>query len=76
MAGLQFDRLRTRRGLRKPLPKWHRRVASFTDGRYLPKLAGDSKEIYFIGLDGALHAAGVNTKSNEFELEGVARSWC
>ena len=40
-------------------------------GGTFPNWRGDSKEIYFIGLDGALHAAGVNTKSNEFELEWV-----
>lgn len=27
--------------------------------------------IYFIGTDGALHAAGVNAKSEEFELDPV-----
>jgi serine/threonine protein kinase/Tol biopolymer transport system component len=36
-----------------------------------PAWRGDSKEIYFIGLDGVFHAAGVNSKSQEFELEQV-----
>ena len=43
-------------------------------GGTFPAWRGDSKAIYFIGLDGALHAAGVNTKSDEFELESVRRS--
>ena len=38
-------------------------------GGTFPSWRGDSKEIYFIGLDGSLHAATVNTKSEEFELD-------
>ncbi len=36
-----------------------------------PTWRGDSKEIFFFGLDGAFEAASVNTKGEEFELEGV-----
>jgi eukaryotic-like serine/threonine-protein kinase len=47
--------------------KWQ---VSQTGGTF-PNWRGDSKEIYFIGLDGALHAAGVSTRSDEFELDSV-----
>jgi serine/threonine protein kinase/Tol biopolymer transport system component len=40
-------------------------------GGTFPAWRGDSKEIYYVGLDGALHAAGVNPKKNEFELDQV-----
>ncbi len=40
-------------------------------GGTFPTWRGDSREIWFIGADGSLHAAGVNTKSEEFELEPV-----
>jgi serine/threonine protein kinase len=36
-----------------------------------PAWRRDSKEIYFLGLDGIFHAASVNPKSEEFELEQV-----
>ena len=40
-------------------------------GGTFPAWRGDSKEIYFVGMDGFLHAATVNTKSEEFELDPV-----
>ncbi|HEY1481252.1 MAG TPA: protein kinase [Candidatus Acidoferrum sp.] len=40
-------------------------------GATFPAWRGDSKEIYFIGLDGALHGASVDAKNNEFEVEQV-----
>jgi Tol biopolymer transport system component len=40
-------------------------------GGTFPAWRGDGKEIWFIGADGSLHAAGVNAKSEEFELEPV-----
>jgi eukaryotic-like serine/threonine-protein kinase len=40
-------------------------------GGTFPSWRGDSKEIYFIGPDGALHAAVVNPKNEEFELDSV-----
>jgi serine/threonine protein kinase len=47
--------------------KWQ---VSQTGGTF-PAWRGDSKMIYFVGTDGALHAAGVNAKSEEFELDPV-----
>ena len=41
------------------------------DGGTFPNWRGDSKEIYYVGLDGFMHAATVNTKSAEFELDPV-----
>ncbi len=41
------------------------------NGGTFPAWRGDSKEIYFVGNDGILHAATVNAKSEEFELEPV-----
>ncbi|HEY8670165.1 MAG TPA: hypothetical protein VIL63_04950, partial [Terriglobales bacterium] len=40
-------------------------------GGTFPDWRGDSREIYFIGMDGAVHAASVNPKSDEFELDSV-----
>jgi len=40
-------------------------------GGTFPVWRGDSKEVYFIGLDGSLHAATVNTRNQEFELDQV-----
>jgi Tol biopolymer transport system component len=40
-------------------------------GGTFPAWRGDSKEVYFIGPDRAIHAAVVNAKSGEFELETV-----
>ena len=40
-------------------------------GGTFPAWRGDSKEIYFVGLDGAVHAASVNPQKDEFELEQV-----
>ncbi|MBZ5663914.1 MAG: serine/threonine-protein kinase [Acidobacteriia bacterium] len=47
--------------------KWQ---VSQTGGTF-PVWRGDSKEIYFIGTDGSVHSAGVNAKSEEFELAPV-----
>ena len=47
--------------------KWQ---VSQTGGTF-PVWREDSKEIYFIGTDGSIHAAGVNAKSEEFELDLV-----
>ena len=47
--------------------KWQ---VSQTGGTF-PVWRADSKEIYFIGTDGSVHAAGVNAKSEEFELDPV-----
>jgi serine/threonine protein kinase/Tol biopolymer transport system component len=47
--------------------KWQ---VSQTGGTF-PVWRADSKEIYFIGTDGSMHAAGVNAKSEEFELNPV-----
>lgn len=44
--------------------KWQ---VSQTGGTF-PAWRLDSKEIFFIGTDGSIHAAGVNAKSEEFEL--------
>jgi Tol biopolymer transport system component/tRNA A-37 threonylcarbamoyl transferase component Bud32 len=41
------------------------------NGGTFPAWRGDSKEIWFFGVDGSLHAAGVNAKSEEFELDPV-----
>jgi serine/threonine protein kinase/Tol biopolymer transport system component len=41
------------------------------NGGTFPAWRGDSKEIYFVGLDGAIHAASVNPKKDEFELDQV-----
>ncbi len=41
------------------------------NGGTYPTWRGDTKEIYFFGLDGALDAASVNTKSEEFALDPV-----
>lgn len=41
------------------------------NGGTFPAWRGDSKEIWFFGMDGSLHAAGVNAKSEEFELDPV-----
>jgi serine/threonine protein kinase/Tol biopolymer transport system component len=38
-------------------------------GGTFPAWRGDSKEIFFIGLDAALHAATVDPKKDEFELD-------
>ena len=40
-------------------------------GGTFPGWRGDSKEIYFVGLDGWLHAASVNPQKDEFELDQV-----
>ena len=40
-------------------------------GGTFPAWRGDSKEIYFVGLDGAIHGALVNPQKDEFELEQV-----
>lgn len=40
-------------------------------GGTFPAWRGDSKEIYFVGLDGAIHAATVNPLKDEFDLEQV-----
>jgi eukaryotic-like serine/threonine-protein kinase len=40
-------------------------------GGTFPCWRGDSKEIYFIGLDGAVHAASISAKNNEFSLDQV-----
>jgi serine/threonine protein kinase len=40
-------------------------------GGTFPAWRGDSKEIYFVGLDGAVHAASVNPKRDEFDLDQV-----
>jgi eukaryotic-like serine/threonine-protein kinase len=40
-------------------------------GGTFPCWRGDSKEIYFVGLDGAVHAASVNPQKDEFELDQV-----
>jgi Tol biopolymer transport system component len=40
-------------------------------GGTFPAWRGDTKEIYFFGLDGSVHAADVNPKSEEFELGQV-----
>ena len=37
-------------------------------GGTFPAWRGDSKEIFYLGIDGSLHAASVNAKSEEFEL--------
>jgi Tol biopolymer transport system component len=41
------------------------------NGGTFPAWRGDSKEIWYFGVDSSLHAAGVNEKSTEFELEPV-----
>ncbi len=41
------------------------------NGGTFPAWRGDSKEIWYFGVDGSLHAAGVNAKSEEFELDPV-----
>jgi serine/threonine protein kinase/Tol biopolymer transport system component len=40
-------------------------------GGTFPAWRGDSKEIFFVGLDGALHAASVNPQKDEFDLDQV-----
>jgi Tol biopolymer transport system component len=40
-------------------------------GGTFPVWRADSRELYFIGLDGFLHAATVNSKSEEFEFDPV-----
>jgi serine/threonine protein kinase/Tol biopolymer transport system component len=40
-------------------------------GGTFPAWRGDSKEIFFVGLDGAIHSASVNPKKDEFELDQV-----
>ena len=40
-------------------------------GGTFPSWSGNSKEIFFVGLDGALHAASVGAKNSEFELQQV-----
>jgi serine/threonine protein kinase/Tol biopolymer transport system component len=47
--------------------KWQ---VSQTGGTF-PNWRADSKEIYYFGFDGYLHAAAVNAKSEEFELDPV-----
>src|ERR1035438_9502037 len=47
--------------------KWQ---VSQTGGTF-PVWREDSKEIYFIGTDGSVRAAGVNAKSEEVELDPV-----
>ena len=37
-------------------------------GGTFPAWRGDGKEIFYLGIDGSMHAAGVNPKSEEFEL--------
>jgi len=39
------------------------------NGGTFPAWRGDSKEIWYVATDLVLHAAGVNSRSNEFELE-------
>jgi serine/threonine protein kinase/Tol biopolymer transport system component len=41
-------------------------------GGTYPGWRGDSREIYFIGMDGAIHSASVNPKSDEFELNSLS----
>ncbi|MGZ4731865.1 MAG: hypothetical protein ACXVZH_06950, partial [Terriglobales bacterium] len=45
--------------------KWQ---VSQNEGTF-PVWRGDSKEIFFAGADGSIHAANVNAKSGEFELD-------
>jgi hypothetical protein len=45
--------------------KWQ---VSQNEGTF-PVWRGDSKEIWFAGADGSIHAANVNAKSGEFELD-------
>ena len=40
-------------------------------GGTFPAWRADSKEIYFVGLDGAIDAAGVSAKNNDFDVEQV-----
>ncbi|HEV3421400.1 MAG TPA: protein kinase [Candidatus Acidoferrum sp.] len=40
-------------------------------GGTFPTWRGDSKEIYFVGLDAAIHAARVNSQKAEFDVEEV-----
>jgi serine/threonine protein kinase/Tol biopolymer transport system component len=40
-------------------------------GGTFPSWRGDGKEIFYVGIDGSLHVADVNTKSGEFELNQV-----
>ena len=47
--------------------KWQ---VSQTGGTF-PAWRADSKVIYFIGTEGAIHSAGVSAKSEEFELDPV-----
>jgi serine/threonine protein kinase/Tol biopolymer transport system component len=47
--------------------KWQ---VSQTGGTF-PAWRADSKVIYFLGSDGALHSAAVNVKNDEFELDPV-----
>jgi eukaryotic-like serine/threonine-protein kinase len=41
------------------------------NGGTFPAWRGDSNEIWYVGVDGSMHAATVNSKSAEFELEPV-----
>jgi eukaryotic-like serine/threonine-protein kinase len=40
-------------------------------GGTFPSWRADGKEMYFVGLDGSLHAATVNSSGEEFEVAGV-----
>ena len=68
LAGLQLNRVGTRGN---HFPSGAGRWQISQTGGTFPTWRGDNEEIYFIGLDGALHAATVNTKSEEFELDQV-----
>jgi Tol biopolymer transport system component len=41
-------------------------------GGTFPAWRADSKEVYFIGLDGAIHAASVDPNKTEFQLNSVS----
>jgi serine/threonine protein kinase len=41
------------------------------NGGTFPAWRGDSKEIWYVGMEGSMHAATVNNKSAEFELDPV-----
>src|SRR5207302_2756975 len=41
------------------------------NGGTFPDWRGDSKEIWYVGMDGSMHTATVNAKSDEFELGPV-----
>jgi serine/threonine protein kinase/Tol biopolymer transport system component len=41
------------------------------NGGTFPSWRADGREIYFVGMDGFIHAASVNSKGNDFELNSV-----